>query len=402
LAFVEIMRIGVIGARLSGSYASLLLGRMGHEVLLFDYGADKEKPCGGGVTAKALQTMPLFQELGLPNSKIDMLLLLGSNGYKCKLPLRTPMRIYTRQELDASIRTAALKAGARFIPERAAKFMPENHGWVISTTAGHSHEVDFLVGADGANSSVRASLVRKYGSSDLVIALGYYLPGVYHPNTAVAAFQEYGFPGYIWSFPRADHSSVGIGCRLTAADSTVLRKRLHAFMSDYYPDAREDRRFFAARIPCLSRQTLINQHVCGPNWALVGDAAGFVDAITSEGIYFALRSAELLAGAISSNAPMSYETSWRSDFGRNLLTAAAWRDWFYAGQFFSYAVTRRTVQAMAYSRTIRSFVDTVISGGLSYKSMRTQLILHIPRIFAEVFVNRFAKGMIARENGADL
>jgi flavin-dependent dehydrogenase len=134
----------------------------------------------------------------------------------------------------------------------------------------------------------------------------------------------------------------------------------------------------------------------------VGDAAGFVDAITSEGIYFALRSAELLAGAISSNAPMSYETSWRSDFGRNLLTAAAWRDWFYAGQFFSYAVTRRTVQAMAYSRTIRSFVDTVISGGLSYKSMRTQLILHIPRIFAEVFVNRFAKGMIARENGADL
>ena len=185
--------------------------------------------------------------------------------------------------------------------------MPENHGWVISTTAGHSHEVDFLVGADGANSSVRASLVGKYRSSDLVIALGYYLPGVYHPNTAVAAFQEFGFPGYIWSFPRADHSSVGIGCRLTAADSTVLRKRLHAFMSDYYPDAREDRRFFAARIPCLSRQTLINQHVCGPNWASVGDAAGFVDAITSEGIYFALRSAELLAGAISSNAPMSYE-----------------------------------------------------------------------------------------------
>ena len=98
------MRIGVIGARLSGSYASLLLGRMGHEVLLFDHGADKEKPCGGGVTAKALQTMPWFQELGLPNSKIDMLLLLGGNGYKCKLPLRTPMRIYTRQELDASIR----------------------------------------------------------------------------------------------------------------------------------------------------------------------------------------------------------------------------------------------------------------------------------------------------------
>jgi flavin-dependent dehydrogenase len=394
------MRIGVIGARLSGSYASLLLARMGHEVLLFDHSADKEKPCGGGVTAKALQTMPWFQELGLPNSKIDMLLLLGGNGYKCKLPLHTPMRIYTRQDLDSSIRDAALQAGASFFPLRATKFISQNHRWVISTP-GQSYKVDFLIGADGANSAVRASLVGKYDSSDLVLALGYYLPGVYHPNTAVAAFQEYGFPGYIWSFPRADHSSIGIGCRLSAANSTALRQRLHTFLSTHYPDAKEDRRFFAARIPCLGRQTLLNQRVCGPNWALVGDAAGFVDAITSEGIYFALRSAELLAGAIGSNIPLSYENAWRQDFGRNLLTAAAWRDWFYADTFLSYAVTRRTVQAMVYSRTIRRFVDTVISGGLSYKSMRTQLILHIPRIFAEVFVNRFAKGMNARETVPD-
>jgi flavin-dependent dehydrogenase len=395
------MRIGVIGARLSGSYASLLLARMGHEILLFDHSADREKPCGGGVTAKALQTMPLFQELNLPNSKIDMLLLLGSNGYKCRLPLRAPMRIYTRQALDSSIRDAALKAGAHFFPHRVTKFARENHGWVIST-AEQSHEVDFLVGADGASSSTRASLVGKYDSSDLVIALGYYLPGVYHPNTAVAAFQEYGFPGYIWSFPRADHSSIGIGCRLTAANSTILRQRLHAFMSDHYPDAKEDRRFFAARIPCLSRRTLTGQRVCNSDWALVGDAAGFVDAITSEGIYFALRSAELLAEAVDSNVPLSYETAWRRDFGRNLFTAAAWRDWFYSGQFFSYAVTRRTVQAMAYSRTVRRFVDTVISGGLSYKSLRTQLILHIPRIFAEVFINRYAKGMSARKTVVDL
>ena len=39
------MKIGIIGARLAGSYAGLLLSRMGHEVLLFDDCVEKEKPC---------------------------------------------------------------------------------------------------------------------------------------------------------------------------------------------------------------------------------------------------------------------------------------------------------------------------------------------------------------------
>jgi flavin-dependent dehydrogenase len=394
------MRIGIIGARLSGSYASLLLARMGHEILLFDPGTEKEKPCGGGVTPKALQKMSWFQELRLPYSKIDTLLLLASDGYKCRLPLRRPMRIFSRRELDSLIRDAALQAGAGFLPQKATRFIAQNHGWVIST-ASQSFEIDFLIGADGAASSVRSALIGKCRSSDLVLALGYYLPGVYHPHTAVAAFQEHGFPGYLWSFPRVDHSSIGIGCRLPEVNAKVLRHKLLEFISVHYPDAGKEKRFYAARIPCLGRRSLINQRVCGPNWALVGDAAGFADAITSEGIYFALRSAELLADAVSHGAPLSYENAWRRDFGKDLLTAAEWRDWFYAGRFLCHAVTRRATQAIRHSKTTRRIVNTLIGGNCTYESLRRQMILRIPRILVEVLISRLAGGMKAPENRAE-
>lgn len=52
------MKIGIVGARVAGSYAGLLFSRLGHETILFDDAVEKEKPCGGGITAKGLRKMP--------------------------------------------------------------------------------------------------------------------------------------------------------------------------------------------------------------------------------------------------------------------------------------------------------------------------------------------------------
>ena len=58
--------------------------------------------------------------------------------------------------------------------------------------------------------------------------------------------------------------------------------------------------------------------MAGEDWALLGDAAGFADPVTGEGIYYALRSAELFAEAYAANDLASYEKRWRADFGREL------------------------------------------------------------------------------------
>ncbi len=384
------MRIGIIGARLSGSYAALLLAQQGHEVLLVDDTTLKEKPCGGGVTAKAVRNISWFQDNAPPHTRINRLHLTDCDGHRSDLLMHHPFLVFSRFALDSALRDSALRAGAEFVPERARAFLPARDGWVIRTQ-NKDLEVQFLVGADGARSSVRSCVNHKFSAADLSLALGFYLPGEFHRDTIIAVFQESGFLGYLWSFPRVDHLSVGILQWLPLANAADLRRRVLDFISQQYPLLGSEGRFYAARIPCLSRRSLIRQRVCGSNWALLGDAAGFADAITAEGISFALRSAELLAESIGRREPLRYEFAWRNTFGSDLLKAADWRDRFYAGTFLLQAFTRRALQALRHSATMRSLTEDLVSGLRSYEGLRLQIIRRCPRILLEAFRHKIAE-----------
>ena len=381
------MRIGIVGGRLAGSYAALLLRGLGHEVLLFDGSTEREKPCGGGVTSKALRKIAWFRDHSLPHTEIRTLRMITPEGRCADLPLRRPIHIFARATLDLSLRDAATQAGAKFIPEKVTSLVPADGGWELSTQGGR-YEVSFLAGADGACSSVRAVTAGKYRADDLSLALGFYLPGLYHPDTVLALFQESGFQGYLWSFPRVDHSSVGILRRLPYAKAQDLRRRVVEFIGNRYPGPARDLRFYAARIPCLSRETLKKQRVCGHNWALLGDAAGFADAITAEGIYFALRSAELLANSLGRGNPLGYEADWRQDFGAELERAAKWRDQFYGGKFLFQSFTSRAVQITRLSTTVQQLTDNLICGVNGYDALRRQLLTYSPRILVEAIRSR--------------
>ncbi len=376
------MKIGIVGARLAGSYAGLLLSRMGHEILLFDDGLEKEKPCGGGITTKGLRKMPWLQQAALPHSNVTSIGLSTPDGYFSMLPLDHPIHVYPRISLDTYLRQRAMQSGARLVATRAQRMHAENGGWSIETSAG-AFDVEFLIGADGANSLVRKSLLQPYSIADITLAIGYKLPQLREPNTIRIGYQENGFIGYIWSFPCVDHVSVGIGQWLPGARASDLRKRLDAFIAAFHPEVQMDLKPYAARIPCLSREKLKRQRVCGENWALLGDAAGFTDGITAEGIYYALRSAELLSESLQRQSPLRYETAWRAEFMADLETAAAWRDRFYASAVLSKSFIRRSLQGIKHSRTIQKLLDDLICGNRSYRSFLRNLFLRSPQILAQ-------------------
>ena len=62
--------------------------------------------------------------------------------------------------------------------------------------------------------------------------------------------------------------------------------------------SREGARFYSHVLPSPQQQTLSSRRVVGRNWALVGDAAAWVDPITGEGLYYALRSGDVLAQSL--------------------------------------------------------------------------------------------------------
>src|SRR5439155_619318 len=84
----------------------------------------------------------------------------------------------------------------------------------------------------------------------------------------------------------------------------------------------------------------------------VGDAAGFADPVTGEGIYYALRSAELFAQAYLAGEPLAYEQSWRKDFGAELRRASQMRRRFY-GNFWGAPFTDRMIKFARGHRGIR-------------------------------------------------
>ena len=209
---------------------------------------------------------------------------------------------------------------------------------------------------------------------------------------AVVAFLP-GWVGYAWAFPRPDHISFGIATTQDAFEHEPLDDLLWQFMIGYYLQCegakvnfwqvdKDDKirahlestaERYAARIPGLAAETWDQRTVSGDDWALLGDAAGFADPVTGEGIYYALRSAELLAQAYLSGELSSYEASWRADFGAELRRAAQMRRRFY-GNFWGAPFTERMIEFARGHRGVKRVLGDLVAGEQGYVDLKKKLI----------------------------
>jgi len=359
--------VSIVGAGPAGSFAAELLVKNGISVALFDGRPEGEpKACGGGVTAKALKAWPhLLNAVGRTVSELD---LYSPSGKRLHLHLDEPFAIYSRLAFDNYLRDRARDAGANVFHKKvsARKIKRSQQGWTLRSETGEEYASALLIGADGANSGIAKKLAGPLPASEMEVAFGYRapLPGNAEAPTVVAFLPKW--VGYAWAFPRPDHISFGIATTQDAFEHRPLDDLLWKFMIAYYaPRAGGKMSFwiegetesvrsirsnleqtaerYAARIPGITDATWATRKVCGPNWALLGDAAGFADPVTGEGIYYALRSAELLANCYLGGAISDYESSWRRDFGGDLVRAAQMRRRFY-GNFWGAPFTERMIE----------------------------------------------------------
>ena len=366
--------IAVVGGGPAGAWTACLLAARGARVAIVDGSHPREKPCGGGLSARALDLLrPLGPSRPIPGvtighgnfsdgrADVDIELTPAGTGTPALL-------VASRRDLDLTLLEAARAAGAELVAERVLGIERRDGGWTIRT-AGGAVECGRLVGADGANSLVRRTVARPFPRAALSIASGYYVHGLSASHIDIVFTQSPA--GYLWAFPRPDHLAVGVGAQADEATSAQLFEMAAAWIDQRVGPSRGALTRYSWPIPSLSEADLQQETSAGDRWLLVGDAAGLVDPITREGLYYALASAQLAATSLlQDHASRRYLEGLRGGIHDELRKAARMKN-----RFFRSAFTGLLIRALQRSPAIRHLMAGLVSGTQTYAGLRRRLLL---------------------------
>ncbi len=386
---MEHLDVMIAGGGPAGAWAARALARAGARVAVFDASHPREKPCGGGLTARALALVePVLEEGRVPVVNVERIRFEAPPRQADPYPTRPgpapfalvdllragavlprPLAIVSRQTFDGALLDACRRAGATVVPERVVD-VEATATDVRVRTAHHEFRAAFLLGADGAAGVVRQRLASTLPRRQVSIATGMFARDVTSRETDIRFVADP--PGYLWSFPRTDHLAIGICAQ--AGTTTIAQLRDHVGRwrraSNLAPGATLVP--YSWPIPSLDAESLANGVPAGPRWTLLGDAAGLVDPLTREGIYFALRSAELAAEALSQEsgpAPGLYQAALRREVLPELVRAAIAK-----GSFFRPGLTRLLIDVLRESPAIRGLVVELVCGRVPYGGLRKRAI----------------------------
>jgi flavin-dependent dehydrogenase len=278
-----------------------------------------------------------------------------------------PLVVVSRRDFDSALLQAAISAGATLVPERVLDVGADGDGVQVRTSEG-VHRAGVLVGADGANSLVRRRLLQPFTRSQLSIATGYYAHGVTSRSITIRCVDRPA--GYLWSFPRADHLAVGMCAQADRAGATELRQVAAGWITEANLGASAKLEPYSWPIPSLRARDFATERPAGRRFLLVGDAAGLVDSLTREGIFFALRSAELAARALSGDrGTEEYAERVRAELFPELRRAASLKAGFFNGPF-----TRLLVEALDRSDPVRQVMIDLLGGCQPYRTLPWRLL----------------------------
>ncbi len=332
----------VVGAGPAGATAAAALAERGIRTLLLDRQRfPRDKPCGGGARHGLVRRFPaaaawLRERVALHEiRRVDM---ESPSGASVVVERSDPLYLtFRRLEFDAALVERARKAGARLVEDARVVGLERASGEVtVRCYDGRAFSGTLVIGADGVNGVIAREAGLTRGVADEALAvdtmeetpLAELAPA--RADTIYVAYGWRGWPGYGYVFPKRHHVDAGVGLLLPffrglpgAAYDHHARfldeARAHGVVRGHSNRAN----FRAYRLPLggpLARTAAERVIVCG-------DAGGFVNAYTGEGIYYAMVTGEhaattaaeaVAAGTAGTSALARYETRWRAEIGDEL------------------------------------------------------------------------------------
>jgi geranylgeranyl reductase family protein len=287
----------IIGAGPAGSTLAFELARLGIEVLLLDKEKfPRKKTCAGGINVRTLRLLPFGLE------SVTERVITGisfthkfENGFLRRYP--EPLLVTVRRELfDNLLAQKAVQMGAFFGDGiQHLSLLPHDRNLEVETTAGTCC-AQFVIGADGVRSTVAKNLDLMTHAPALLIVHSEVPASLFPPVETDLVHIDWGSVknSYAYLFPKNDFLSMGVGGSKTS--SAKLKKYQRAFGATRLQ--KEDLPSFGTAgflLPLRKKRRGIHQGRC----LLLGDAAGLVNPFTGEGIFYAVRSAQIVAPLVA-------------------------------------------------------------------------------------------------------
>ncbi|MBI5199650.1 MAG: geranylgeranyl diphosphate reductase [Nitrospirae bacterium] len=332
------MEVIVIGGGPAGSIAAKTLAEAGIRTFLIEMDLKRVKPCGGGIPSAAFEEFRIPE--GIIERKVTKIGAISPSLKELTIPLKGGYLAMVRREVfDAYLRKMAEKAGAELI-----------EGLFLNLKIGSRIEIeyksgqgikklegDFLIGADGVNSSVAHDIGVKPTKNFLAlqerIKVSSGQMDFYRDRCEFWYGSKISPSLYGWVFPKGDHLYVG-----TAVDSKNS-KGLSAYLERFKEKLGGRIEGFslikreASPGPVELAGTMVGRKVL-----LCGDAAGLILPVSAEGIYYAMKSGKMAAEEIISkfrgdpeiNSGLDgYAQKWERLYGNRFRLMKRLQDIFY-------------------------------------------------------------------------
>jgi geranylgeranyl reductase family protein len=394
----------VIGAGPAGSMAAYNCAKAGLQTLLLDKAKfPREKPCGGAVSVRSLKALKLVG-IRIPSSIIEQKIF----GLRFMGPEMKPFEYHSkrlvaytvkRERFDHFLVQCAVKAGAQFRMKCALKNLEQQHDFVRCHTENGDFTARVVIGADGASSRVgRIVNLRKPVKADEIgVAVECQVPissNLWNQglNPSLLEFWLFHIPnGYFWVFPRRESLSLGVGGIAGKCGNlpNLLRGLTRMFCLREGLPLFKLQRLRGHQLPVFEKLIPLTSH----RVFLVGDAAGFIDVFSGQGICYALESGLICAKTVTelikhnhtlSKAASQYQTRIAQRFGMELQDSWFFMRLVHANQYGGFHMAR-------FMKWPGKLVFDIARGRTDYYRMKRNPLNLLAKLFASELKARLMK-----------